>query len=139
MLIKRYYAQYWYWLSDIDLLHSALPVNSNFDQTNLSHNVFGLQKIIRGGLDNIAFRTGDFCTCQCSLFNTSKIMFNTGWKVNTRIILSWWCFGHFLKRLFLSIKFTFWISPCMTSDLYPLSVNHDSKCNSFHWKSTSFE
>ena len=130
-------------ISQLHLPHGKLPrsassVNFNFEQTNLSR-VFGLRKDIRGGLCNTAFSTGDFCTCRCALFNTSKTIFNAGWKVNTRVILSSWCFGRFLRRLFLLIKFTFWISGRMISDLYPLSVNHDSKSNSFRCKSTSFE
>ena len=121
------------------LPHSASSVNFNFERTNLSRNVFGLRKPIRGGLGNTTFSTIDFCTWRCALFNTSKTIFNAEWKVSTRVILSSWCFGRFLRRLFLSIKFTFLISGRMISDLYPLSVNHDSKSSSFCLKSTSFE
>ena len=63
---------------------------------------------------------------------------NAVWKINTRVILSW-CFGRFLKRFLLSIKFTFCISGRMISDFCLLSVNHDSKPNNFRYKSTSFE
>ena len=39
---------------------SASSVNFNFERTNLSRNVFGLRKAIRGGLGNTACNTGDF-------------------------------------------------------------------------------
>ena len=52
------------------------------------------------------------------------------WKINTRVILSW-CFGRFLKRFLLSIKFTFCIFGRMISDFCLLSVNHDSKPNNY--------
>ena len=55
---------------------------------------------------------------------------NAVWKINTRVILSW-CFGRFLKRFLLSIKFTFCISGRMISDFCLLSVNHDSKPNNY--------
>ena len=108
----------------------------------LSKLIYHLMSLDYGKLyveGNTAFSTGDFCTCQCTLFNTLKAIFNAGWKVSTKVILSSWCFGSFLRRLFLSIKFTFWISGGMISALYPLSINHDSKSNSFRCKSTSFE
>ena len=82
------------------LSRSGSSVNLNFELTNLSRNVFGLRKAIRGGLGNTACNTGDFCTCRCALFSTLKTIFNAGWKVNTRVILSSWCF---LRRLFLRL------------------------------------
>ena len=118
---------------------SASSVNFNFERTNLSRNVFGLRKATRGGLGKTAFSKSVFCTCRCALFDTSKTICNAVRKVNTRLILSSWCFGRFLRRLFLSIKFTFWISRRMISDFYLLSVNHDSKSNNFRCKSLSFE
>ena len=128
------------------LPRSASSVNFNFKRTNLWRNVFGLWRTICVGLGNTAFSTGDFCTCWCALFNTSKTIFNAGWKVSTRVILCSWCFVLFLRRLFLLIRFTFWISGRMISDLYPLSVNHNSNDltvsvgNQLHLnKSISFE
>ena len=94
------------------LPHRKLPlpilsVNFNFEQTNLPHDYEKL----------LLFSKGDFCTCWCAFFNTSKTICSAGWKVSNRVILSSWCFGRFLKRLFLSIKFTCWISGRMISDL----------------------
>ena len=47
-------------ISQLPLPHGKLPhpvssVNFNFERTNLSRNVFGLRKAIRGGLGNTAF------------------------------------------------------------------------------------
>ena len=123
-------------ISQLPLPHGKLPrstlsVKFNFERTNLS------RKAIRGGLGNTAFSTGDFCAWQCALFNTSKTIFNAGWKVSTRVILSSWCFGRFLRRLFLSIKFTFWI-PYLSTTILNLTVSvvnqlHLNKSLSFEW------
>ena len=131
----------WLWLKKCSISFSRknplLPSQYNF-KFDLYWLNCGVHKTTRGGLGKTALSIGEFCTCWCTLFNISKTICNAGWKVNTRVILSSWYFGRFL-RLLLSFKFTFWISGHTISDLYPLSVNHDSKSNNFCCKSTSFE
>ena len=106
----------------LHLPHGKLPcsvssVNLNFQRIKLSRYVFELRKATRCGLDKAVFAKSNFCTCRCTFFNTSRTICSTGWKVNTRVTPSSRYFGDFWWRLFLLIKFTFWISGRMISNL----------------------
>ena len=130
-------------ISQVLLPHETLPRSAssvifNFERTNLSRYVFGLRKAICGGLGNTAF-TSDFCTCRCAIFNTSKTIFNAAWNVNTRVILSSWCFGHFqggcfcqlsLLSEFLVTWFQIWI-PYLSTAILNVTV---SVVNQIHLK-----